>query len=236
MGEQPPVPRDALAERLAAIGQMVAGLSHESRNALQRCQACLSVLNARLGDQPEVAYLLGRMQAGMDDLHRIFDEVRDFAAPIRLDPRSCDLAEVWREAWADLEPLRRGRDVALREEPAAVDTGCLADPIHLRQVFRNLFENALSARADPVSIVVACAAAELAGREAVRVAVRDNGPGFATVDPQKVFEPFVTTKVRGTGLGLAICKRLVEAHGGIIAMGQTPGRGEMLITIPRRRS
>jgi C4-dicarboxylate-specific signal transduction histidine kinase len=202
------------AERLAAIGQMVTGLAHESRNALQRCQSCLSVLGVRLVDRPELTDLLDRMQAAQDDLHRLFNEVRDYAAPISLDLDACDLAAVWRQVWEDLEPLRQGRGASLVEASAAADTRCLADAFRLKQVFRNLLENALGAGADPVRVVVACAAAELDGREAVRVAVRDNGPGFAGVDTRWMFEPFVSTKVKGTGLGLAICKRVVEAQGG----------------------
>lgn len=99
-----------------------------------------------------------------------------------------------------------------------------------------MLENALAAAADPVRVVVGCTGAELAGREALRVAVRDNGPGFAGLDRQKVFEPFVTTKVHGTGLGLAICKRIVEAHGGEIAVGNGHDPGaEVLVTLPRRK-
>ncbi len=223
------------AERLAAIGQMVAGLAHESRNALQRAQACLSILSLRLASVPELADLLDRMQAAQDDLHHLFNQVRDYAAPVHLNLAPCDLAAVWRQAWADLEPLRQSRPASLAEEQAA-DAGCLADGFHLRQVFRNLLENALASGADPVRVVVGCAPAELDGRDAVRVAVRDNGPGFAGLDREKVFEPFVTTKVRGTGLGLAICKRIVEAHGGTIAVGDGPGPGaEILVTLPRRK-
>jgi signal transduction histidine kinase len=220
------------AERLAAIGQMVAGLAHESRNALQRAQACLSVLNFRLADRPDLTDLLDRIQAAQDDLHRLFNNVRDYAAPIHLDLGPCDLAEVWRQAWADLEPLRQDGAACLTEEPAG-DASCLADAFHLRQVFRNLLENALGAGAGRV--VVGCARAELDGREAVRVVVRDNGPGFAGLDRAKIFQPFITTKVRGTGLGLAICKRIVEAHEGTIALGDGPGPGaEILVTLPRR--
>src|SRR5262249_58461376 len=94
------------AERLAAIGQMVAGLAHESRNALQRSQACLSLLELRLRDQPEALDLLGRLQQAQDDLHRLYEGVRHYAAPIRLDRRVCDLARAWRESRADVPPLR----------------------------------------------------------------------------------------------------------------------------------
>ncbi len=223
------------AERLAAIGQMVAGLAHESRNALQRSQACLSMLGVRLAGQPALMDLVQRLQAAQDDLHRLFNQVRDYAAPLHLDRGTCDLAELWRHAWDDLEPLRRGRQCELREE-SATDTRCLADAFHLRQVFRNLLENALSAAADPARVTVGCSAADLGGQDAVRVSVRDNGPGFAGISLHQVFEPFVTTKVRGTGLGLAICKRIVEAHGGQIGVAEGPGPGaEVLVTLPRRK-
>jgi signal transduction histidine kinase len=224
------------AERLAAIGQMVAGLAHESRNALQRCQSCLSVLSVKLGDRPDLLDLLNRMQAAQDDLLRLFDEVRAYAAPVHVEIGPCDLAKVWRQAWADLEPLRHGR-VAFLHEALAVPTTCRADGFHIKQVFRNVLENALSAAADPVHVSIDSAAAALRGHPAVRLRIRDNGPGFAGVERRKVFEPFVTTKLHGTGLGLAICKRIVDAHGGTIAVGDGEGQGaEIIITLPRGTS
>jgi signal transduction histidine kinase len=220
------------AERLAAIGQMVTGLAHESRNALQRADACAERLRWRLQDQPEALDLLARIRQAQDDLRRLFDDVREYAAPIRLEPEVCDLAEVWREAWADLAPLRLGREAELREETGGEPWRCVASPFHLKQVFRNLLDNALSAAGGPVRIVIRASAAELAGGQAVRVAVRDSGPGFSAEQRQRVFEPFYTTKVRGTGLGLAICKRIVEAHGGRIELGAAGPGAEVVLTLP----
>jgi signal transduction histidine kinase len=230
--------RQALqAERLAAIGQTVAGLTHESRNALQRIQAGLGRLGFRLQDQPEALSLVGNIQKAQDDLRCLFEEVREYAAPIRLGPRPCNPAEVWREAWADLEPDRDGREAELLEEAADTALPCVASPFHLKQVFRNLLHNSLTAARDPVRIVIRCAAAEIEGQEGVRFSVRDNGPGFAGHEPEKVFEPFFTTKAKGTGLGLAICKRIVEAHGGRIEVGPGGGPGaEVVVTLPRRTS
>ncbi len=112
----------------------------------------------------------------------------------------------------------------------------MGDRFHLKQVFRNLLENALAAGGSPPRVEVACSPVTLGGREAVRVVVRDNGPGFTAEARQKLFEPFFTTKVRGTGLGLPICKRVVEAHGGRIETGAGAGPGaEIVITLPRRK-
>src|SRR5262249_58049079 len=86
-------------ERLAAIGQMAAGLAHESRNALARSQACLSVLALRLQARPEELELLTRMQKAQDDLRRLYEDVREYAAPLQIERRTCRLAGLWRAGW-----------------------------------------------------------------------------------------------------------------------------------------
>jgi PAS domain S-box-containing protein len=227
--------RAVMLERLAAIGQMAAGLAHESRNALQRGQACLDMLRWRLKDRPEALDLVGRAQKAQDDLLRLYEDVRSYAAPIRLECRPCNLAEVWREAWAELTALFPGRDARLEEEAGGLDLTCEADPFRLAQVFRNVLDNSLAACPDPVRVRVSCSATQLGGRPALWVAVSDNGPGLTAEQRQRLFDPFYTTKIRGTGLGLAIAKRVVEAHGGQIAVGEpTPG-ATILITLPRRQ-
>jgi two-component system sensor kinase FixL len=223
------------AERLAAIGQMVAGLAHESRNALQRIQACVAMLRQECADKSRALELLDRVQKAQDDLHRLHDDVREYASPIHLDRYLCSLAELWREPWDSLSPYYAGRDVSLSEETQAVDLVCDVDRFRFVQVFRNVFENALAACPDPVRIVVGCAGAELGERQALRIVVRDNGPGLTPEQKRRAFEPFYTTKNRGSGLGLCICRRVVEAHGGTIALGDGPG-GEVVITLPRRQS
>ena len=115
-----------------------------------------------------------------------------------------------------------------------MDLRCVADPFRLEQVFRNILDNALAAGSPPVPIEVRAAAAELDGQPAIRIAVRDNGPGIAPEQRSKIFDPFFTTKAKGTGLGMAIAKRIVEAHGGRIAIGDGDGPGAVfLITLPR---
>jgi PAS domain S-box-containing protein len=221
------------AERLAAIGQMVTGLAHESRNALQRSQACLEMLVLNVGNRPEALDLITGIQEAQDDLHRLYEEVRNYATPIRLERRPCCLSEVMREAWAHLEPHWKGRRVHLWEHGLRAPA-CEVDRFRLGQVFRNILDNALAACHDPVQIDVDWSEAVFEGESALRVVVRDNGPGLTPEQRDNLFEPFYTTKTQGTGLGMAIARRIVEAHGGGITVdgSDNPG-GRIIITLPR---
>src|SRR5581483_8823011 len=134
---------------------------------------------------------------------------------------------------AQLAPRHEQRDARIEEEAGRMSLECDADPFRLGQVFTNLFANALEACPDPVRITVAYREAELQGRPALRVSVRDNGPGFPAELWPRAFEPFQTTKPTGTGLGLAITRRIIEAHGGEVGLGEGPG-AEVVITLPRR--
>jgi PAS domain S-box-containing protein len=225
------------SERLAAIGQMMTGLAHESGNALARSRACLDMLAWEVECQPEALELINGIRTAQDHLQQLYEEVRGYAAPIRLDRDVWDVRGVWRQAWTNLALKRQGRDVVLDDEPDGVDLCCSVDAFRLEQVFRNILENALAACADPVRIVIRGTATELDGRPAVRIAVIDNGPGLNPEQAQRIFDPFFTTKSKGTGLGMAIAKRIVETHGGRIAVGVNRGVGaEILITLPREPS
>jgi PAS domain S-box-containing protein len=221
------------AERLAAVGQMAAGLAHEGRNALQRSQACLEMLALQVGDQPKALDLVAGIQLAQDDLHRLYEEVRSYAAPIVLDYRPCRISHLLCEAWERIGPSRAGRDARLRKH-GNPDLICSGDPFRLIQVFRNILDNACAAAQDPVVIDVEWSEVEAAGQTAVGIVIRDNGPGFTPEQRWNLFEPFYTTKSQGTGLGMAIAKRIIDAHQGIIAAGPDDGRGAtILVTLPR---
>jgi signal transduction histidine kinase len=224
------------AERLAAIGQMMTGLAHESRNALGRSQACLEMLSLVVRDRPEAIDLINRIQKAQDHLHALYEDVRGYAAPIKLEKVPCDLRAIWREAWAHLESARDAKRGILREAVDSADVSCMADAFRLEQVLHNILDNALAAGSPPVEVEIRAAATELDGQPALRIAVADNGPGIAPEQRYQVFDPFFTTKAKGTGLGMAIAKRIVEAHGGRISVGDSEGPGAVfLITLPRGR-
>jgi PAS domain S-box-containing protein len=226
--------RTLQAERLAAIGQMMTGLAHESGNALARSQACLEMLALEVQDRPEALDLVSRIQKAQDHLRQLYDEVRGYAAPVKLEREPCPLQAVWRQAWTNLAVQRQGRQATLHESAGGLDLCLPVDPFRLEQVFRNVFENSLAACRDPVEVTVTCSEGRLEGQPALRVSVWDNGPGLGPEQRRRIFEPFFTTKTKGTGLGMAIAKRIVDAHGGQIAVGTGPGPGaEIILLLPR---
>jgi DNA-binding response OmpR family regulator len=106
------------SERLAAIGQMMTGLAHESGNALARSQSCLEMLAWEVEDRPEALNLIERIQKAQDHLKQLYEEVRGYAAPLKLDRADWQVSMVWRQAWENLALIRRGRDASLCEETA----------------------------------------------------------------------------------------------------------------------
>jgi len=205
------------SERLAAIGQMVTGLAHESRNALQRSRACLDVLNLDLESAPEQQDLVRRTRSALVELQTLYEEVRNYAAPIQLERSRQNLQKLCSEVWGNLSDVWRSSDVQLEMRCVQCpDVYC--DKHRIGQVFRNLFENSLWAAPAGSKIFVDCRVIEGAIGEGPRVVVRvsDQGPGLDASQRAHIFEPFFTTKTKGTGLGMAICQRIVESHRGRI--------------------
>lgn len=220
-------------ERLAAIGEMITGLAHESRNALQRSQACLEMLAMELQDRPVALDLVARIQNAQDALHALYEEVRDYAAPIRLKTDQVNLRRVVEDTWENLAVERQRHPATLTIGACEGIPRCRVDALALERVFRNVLENALTCGSVPVKIEVELSCTVLQNRPAYRVTFRDNGPGISAEIRPRVFEPFFTTKTKGTGLGMAISRRLVEAHGGRIEVGEVSGSGaEIVVTLP----
>lgn len=225
------------SERLAAIGQMMTVLTHESGNILARGNALLETLEMELEGSPACAGLIERLKKAHADLHRLHEEVRSYAAPIELERERWDLKSIWQQTWNNLvaDPKLKNT-VSLTEDVDGVDLRCIVDAFRLEQVFRNLFENAIAACSESAQIVIQCRNSTLGEQPALQITVSDNGPGLTTEQITRVFAPFYTTKPKGTGLGLAIVSRIIEAHGGKIEAGGMLGKGAVFTIILPRRS
>lgn len=227
------------SQRLAAIGQTVTGLAHESRNALHRIQASAEILQLDIPPESDLREEVDSIWRAAQELTNSLEEVRSYAAPMHLHRELALLPEVWRRVWGYLEPQRSGRDAEIIE----LQTGCEClvdmDVMRLEQVFRNLFENALAACDDPVRIHLAC---QCDGPDFAMLDIQDNGPGLCAEKRQKLFEPFFTTKTRGTGLGMSIVQRIVDAHDGEIQIvdpnlpASNPHGARFLIRLPKHPS
>lgn len=215
-------------ERLAAIGETMTALAHESRNALQRSFACLEMLALEVEDRPAALDLLARAQRAQEQLRQLYEEVRQWAAPINLQAEPTDLAEIWREAWLNVTQVHRAKQLKLKEQ-VTCGARCRVDPVRMGQVFRNIFENSFEVAPDQGEIELQC---RPTGDDEVTIAIRDSGPGLTPEQLARAFEPFFTTKTKGTGLGLAITKRIVQAHHGTIGASSSAGAC-IQFTIPR---
>jgi len=210
------------AERLAAVGQMVTGVAHESRNALQQIGACAKMLEWQLEGNAEAGELIADVQQAHDRLHRLFENLRGYVSPMKLDRRSEGLKEIFAEAWKSTASVRHEREAEWVDRDSLDDLRCPVDPFQLEQVFRNLIENSLAACEDPVRVETAWESAWIGDRPAVRLTYRDDGPGISPAVANRVFEPFFTTKTQGTGLGMIIARRIVEAHDGTMEVIASP--------------
>ncbi len=217
-------------ERLAAIGETMTALAHESRNALQRMQSCLTLLRLRCSDS--VRELIDDMEDAQDQLQRLYEEVRSFAAPLQLKRRRCDLYRLIDKTWAQLamqwEPKRLGWNIQRADD---VDPVSRVDATRLGQVFRNVIENAIHASPDDARVV---ALFENAAQDTIAITIQDEGPGIPPALRPRVFDLLYTTKQGGTGMGLVIAQRIVREHRGQITVEDAPIGARVRIVLPRQ--
>lgn len=219
------------SERLAAVGQMVLGLAHESRNALQRAQANLSMLTHRIKTTEETRRLLNGIQHAQGDLRRYFEQLRAYATPLPVRKSHCSLTALVKEVWAEFATTNTCN--VLHVHIGNENDFCFVDRSAFSQVIRNILENSLQCGTEAsVVIDVYLEAFVQAGVKYARITFKDNGPGISDHQRLHMFEPFYTTKDKGMGLGLAICQRIVEDHGGTIRTGDNLQGAELVIDIP----
>lgn len=206
------------SERLTAIGQMMTGLAHESRNALQRSRACLDMLELDLQSSPDQHDLVKRTRSALVELQVLYEEVRSYAAPIQLERSRQSIRELCEETWLNLREQWQSRHLDLVASCDACPT-VSCDKQRICQVLRNIFENSLAVSPNGSSIFVDCRTIQRDQSSFAQISVTDQGPGLNEEQRLRMFEPFYTTKTRGTGLGMAICHRIIDSHGGRIFVG-----------------
>jgi signal transduction histidine kinase len=223
----------AQRERLAAIGEIAATVSHELRNPLGTLVSSIDVLRRSIPSPGDAARgELDRIQRNVWRCVRIIDDLLDYSRKRPLSLTTVDL-DVWvRQQLAEQRPV----DCVRIDQDLAAGIAVLVDDERLRQALVNLVQNAIHAveaqrRADGGEITVRTRTET----DAVVLSVSDNGCGMTSDVSARAFEPLFSTRPFGTGLGMSLVKRIVEQHGGEIAIESAPGRGTTVtLRLPRR--
>jgi two-component system, NtrC family, sensor histidine kinase HydH len=209
------------AERLSALGQLSAGLAHEIRNPLASVAGAAGLLQRGQASEQRRNECVGIILRECERLNRMLSQFLDFARPRKPQYQIVELTRVL-DAVAGLA-LHAVRDkaVRIRLEAAVEVPNVECDPEHIQQAVLNLLLNAIHASPENGEVVLAARAEN--GR--VCVEVRDEGPGIAAADMDRIFDPFYTTKENGTGLGLSVVHQIVQQHGGSITARRLAHKG-----------
>lgn len=209
------------ADRLSALGRLSAGLAHEIRNPLAAIEGAAEILEQdSLGPQARQEFL-AIIRKECRRLNRLLTTLLDFARPRPPERRRVELERVFEDVVRLVQRSAEQKGIALRTQVAPDLPVLVADAEQLTQVLLNLTLNAVQAMSQGGEIRLEA----LPDPGGVRIAVRDQGPGIAEADLERIFDPFYTTRSEGTGLGLAVAHQIVAQHGGWIRAEPNPDRG-----------
>jgi signal transduction histidine kinase len=215
------------SERLAALGQLTAGLAHELRNPLGTMKTSAELLARSVGNDNPIAHeMAGYISTEVDRTNSLITRFLDFARPqhLRVEPGDIStlldqaVASFYRERPASLAGIEIYKNYSPGIPPVKFDAELL------ERVFSNLILNA--AQASPPGGVVTVKT-QLLDDKKVEVAVIDRGTGIEAKNLESIFNPFFTTKPDGVGLGLPICSKIVDEHGGHITVESSAGEGSV---------
>jgi signal transduction histidine kinase len=217
-----------LKKRLAALGEMAAGIAHEIRNPLGGIQLYASTLAGEVRDRPMASELVKKISNGVNGLNALVCDMLAFTGNMILDRREQALCDIVDGAVELARPVLSRHGVAVCVDRSVAGVSVTVDGRLLQRVILNLVLNAGEAIAEKPEarspkpgggsrnqeglITISCEQNDAQ----TAIIVEDDGPGIPEEVLERIFNPFFTTKHSGTGLGLAIVHRIVEAHGGTI--------------------
>ncbi len=219
------------AERMAALGEMIASVSHEIKNPLGIIRSTADLLGKKgePGDPQQQLAEIIREEA--DRLNQIVTEFLDFARPPFPRPAPINVESVLEKNLHFLAPELSRQHILVEKDFSHPLRPIHADQDLLYRAFLNILINAVQAMPQGGKII-------LRARENgpfTEIEIEDTGPGMAPEDRDKAFQPFFTTKERGSGLGLSIVKNIIDAHNGQILLAPAASGGtRVVITLPRK--
>jgi len=214
------------AERLAALGRLVAGVAHEVRNPLAtirlRVQMCQEANKDPLIQQSCAVAL-----EEIERLNEMVNRLLNFSRPVQLDPEPTNLNRLVEQRLSCFQDKARSHGVKIVSNMSASSKLVSVDQSRMTQVFDNVIQNAIEAMAESGGnlCVNVSTDGQYSPTPSIYIEFNDTGKGISASDLDRVFDPFFTTKPTGTGLGLSICHELVRAHGGEIHIASAQKHG-----------
>jgi two-component system sensor histidine kinase HydH len=214
------------SERLAALGQLSAGLAHEIRNPLGVIKGSAEMLSQKLQSaEPLTSELAGYISSEVERLNALVGRFLDFARPLQLHLEPIDIAQLIEKSLNSIHDLHPSVKVEVRKKFDSDLPRVPLDSELSERVFTNLFQNAYDAMPEGGELTIAVSRANFGGRQGIEVEVADTGMGIPEENREQIFNPFFTTKKTGVGLGLSIVSKIVDDHGGRIHVASPNGRG-----------
>ncbi|MBS1876122.1 MAG: hypothetical protein JSU00_23115 [Acidobacteria bacterium] len=222
------------ADRLAALGQLTAGLAHELRNPLTTMRTSAEMLNKQLPAANEMAReLAGYIGSEVDRTNSLITRFLEFARPLKLRLEAADVTACLERAVAQAERHSPPLGVSFFRNYSPDVRPFSFDAELMERVFYNLVINAAQASQKKGTVTVKTRPVD----GEVEISVIDRGVGIEPKDLESIFNPFFTTKPDGVGLGLAIVSKIVDEHGGHILVESRPGEGSVfLVYLPARQT
>ena len=215
------------SERLAALGQLSAGLAHEIRNPLGVIKGSAEMLAQKLQHSDELAReLAGYISTEVNRLSALVTEFLDFARPLHAELHATDLTALLDRVLKTVGDRWTGKPVAVERAYASTFPPIAMDESLCEQAFLNLVQNAYEAMEENGGALrVEVKRTIRNGRVGAEVRLADTGPGVPEELREEIFNPFVTTKKTGVGLGLSIVSKIVDGHHGSIRVDNRPQGG-----------
>jgi PAS domain S-box-containing protein len=216
-----------ISERLAVVGELVAGVAHEVRNPLFGITTTLSALARELEDRKTVQPFIDVVMTEVSRLNYLMEQLLEHSRPVRLDPDASALRIVIEEVAEEFRAVAAEKGVGLMIDYHDPE-GPKVDRRKMHGVFTNLFENALqhTGRGGQIRLL---SKGQASSSSEIQIEVSDTGAGIAVENQHKVFEPFFTTRPNGVGLGLAIVRKTIHDHGGTIGLQSNGDKGTTFV-------